>query len=84
MAMLEPLQLLATMARVTKHLGLTATVSTTFYDAYHIARALSTLDHISGGRAGWNIVTTGNPFEARNNGLDGLKQRVSRYDMPTK
>lgn len=80
MVMLEPLQLLALMARVTSRLGLTATVSTTFYDAYHIARAFATLDHISGGRAGWNIVTTGNPVEARNHGLDGLKARVSRYD----
>jgi len=80
MAMLEPLQLLSLVARVTKHLGLTATVSTTFYDAYHIARALATLDHISDGRAGWNIVTTGNPSEAANHGLEGLKARVSRYD----
>ena len=79
MAMLEPLQLLAIMARVTSRIGLTATVSTTFYDAYHIARTFATLDHISGGRAGWNIVTTGNASEARNHGLD-LKARVSRYD----
>jgi FMN-dependent oxidoreductase (nitrilotriacetate monooxygenase family) len=80
MAMLEPLQLLSIMARVTQKIGLTATVSTTFYDAYHIARTFATLDHISGGRAGWNIVTTGNPSEAKNHGLDGLKERVSRYD----
>ena len=79
MAMLEPLQLLAIMARVTSKIGLTATVSTTFYDAYHIARTFATLDHISGGRAGWNIVTTGNSSEARNHGVD-LKERVSRYD----
>lgn len=79
MAMLEPLQLLAIMARVTSRIGLTATVSTTFYDAYHIARTFATLDHISGGRAGWNIVTTGNATEARNHGLD-LKERGSRYD----
>lgn len=80
MAMLDPMQLLAAMARVTEHLGLTATISTTFYDPYHIARAAATLDHISQGRAGWNIVTTGNPAEARNHGLAGLKQRLSRYD----
>lgn len=80
MVMLEPLQLLSAMARVTKHLGLTATMSTSFYDPYHIARAFSTLDHISGGRAGWNIVTTGNVSEARNHGISELKQRVSRYD----
>jgi FMN-dependent oxidoreductase (nitrilotriacetate monooxygenase family) len=80
MAMLEPMQLLAAMARVTKHLGLTATMSTTFYDAYHIARAFATLDHISQGRAGWNVVTTGNASEARNHGLSALKLRASRYD----
>jgi FMN-dependent oxidoreductase (nitrilotriacetate monooxygenase family) len=80
MAMLEPTQLLAAMARVTKHLGLAATMSTSFYDPYHIARAFSTLDHISGGRAGWNIVTTGNAAEARNHGLGELKLRASRYD----
>jgi FMN-dependent oxidoreductase (nitrilotriacetate monooxygenase family) len=80
MAMLDPLQLLAGMARVTKHLGLTATMSTSFYDPYHIARSFATLDHISRGRAGWNIVTTGNPAEARNHGLDELKLRASRYD----
>jgi FMN-dependent oxidoreductase (nitrilotriacetate monooxygenase family) len=81
MAMLDPLQLLATMARATRHIGLTATLSTTFFNAYHIARAFATLDHISGGRAGWNIVTTGNPAEASNHGLGGLKERVSRYDF---
>jgi FMN-dependent oxidoreductase (nitrilotriacetate monooxygenase family) len=81
MVMLDPLQLLAAMARVTRHIGLTATLSTTFYHAYHIARAFATLDHISGGRAGWNIVTSGNPAEAANHGMDGLKERVSRYDL---
>ena len=79
MAMLDPMQLLSAMARVTTHLGLTATISTSFYDAFHIARSLATLDHISNGRAGWNIVTTGNPAEASNHGID-LKLRGSRYD----
>lgn len=79
MAMLDPLQLLSSMARVTSHLGLTATISTSLYDAFHISRSLATLDHISNGRAGWNIVTTGNPAEARNHGFD-LKLRGSRYD----
>ena len=80
MVMLDPMQLLAAMARVTKHLGLTATMSTSFYHAYHIARTFASLDHISGGRAGWNIVTSGNPAEAANFGLDTLEERVSRYD----
>ena len=60
----------------------TATLSTSFYHAYHIARAFATLDHISHGRAGWNIVTSGHPAEARNYGfMDGLKDRESRYDF---
>jgi FMN-dependent oxidoreductase (nitrilotriacetate monooxygenase family) len=80
MVMLDPMQLLATMARVTRHIGLTATLSTSFYHAYHLARTFATLDHISGGRAGWNIVTSGNAAEAMNHGADGLPERVSRYD----
>jgi FMN-dependent oxidoreductase (nitrilotriacetate monooxygenase family) len=80
MVMLDPMQVLTAMARVTRHVGVTATLSTSFYHAYHIARAFASLDHISGGRAGWNIVTSGNPAEALNNGLDALRQRDSRYD----
>jgi FMN-dependent oxidoreductase (nitrilotriacetate monooxygenase family) len=69
------------MARATKHIGVTATLSTSFYHAYHIARAFASLDHISHGRAGWNIVTSGNPAEAKNNGMDALKIREQRYDF---
>jgi FMN-dependent oxidoreductase (nitrilotriacetate monooxygenase family) len=81
MVMLDPMLLCACMARATKHLGVTATLSTTFFNPYHIARAFASLDHISGGRAGWNIVTSGNPAEARNHGLDGLPERGDRYDF---
>jgi FMN-dependent oxidoreductase (nitrilotriacetate monooxygenase family) len=80
MAMLDPIQLLAAMARVTKHIGLTATLSTSLYPPYHIARTFATLDHISGGRAGWNIVTSAQSTEAKNYGMEGLMERVSRYD----
>jgi FMN-dependent oxidoreductase (nitrilotriacetate monooxygenase family) len=80
MVMLDPLQLCACMARATKHIGVTATLSTSFYNPYHIARAFASLDHISGGRAGWNIVTSGNAAEAKNMGLDGLPERGDRYD----
>jgi FMN-dependent oxidoreductase (nitrilotriacetate monooxygenase family) len=80
MVMLDPLQLVACMARVTKHIGVTATLSTSFHNHYHIARAFASLDHISGGRAGWNIVTSGNPAEARNYGQDALQERTDRYD----
>ena len=54
---LEPILTLASVAAHTKRIGLIATASTTFYDPYNLARLFSTLDHLSGGRAGWNIVT---------------------------
>src|SRR5262245_63971799 len=54
----EPFTLLSALAVATEHLGLMATGSTTFDAPYHIARRFASLDHISGGRAGWNIVTT--------------------------
>src|SRR5688572_877442 len=66
----EPLTLLAALAGVTERIGLVATASTTFDAPYHIARRFASLDHISGGRAGWNIVTTSNPDAALNFGLD--------------
>ena len=80
MFLLEPLQLLAAMARVTRHLGLAATMSTAFYHPFHIARAFATLDHISGGRAAWNVVTSANDREAQNFGLEKLMERGLRYD----
>ena len=79
--MLEPTQLLATMARVTSNLGLAATMSTTFYTPFHIARSFSTLDHISKGRAGWNVVTSAMDREAKNNGLSKLLEKDQRYDQ---
>lgn len=78
--LLEPIQILSAMARVTKHLGLAATMSTSFYHPYHIARAFATLDHISGGRAGWNVVTSTNDREAQNFGIDKLMDKAQRYD----
>jgi FMN-dependent oxidoreductase (nitrilotriacetate monooxygenase family) len=81
MAMLEPLQTLAVMGRVTKHLGLAATLSTTFNHAYQIARQFATLDHFSKGRASWNIVTSAQPAEARCLGLDQLPDKELRYDQ---
>lgn len=80
MVMLDPLQVLAAVARVTKHIGLAATMSTSLYPPYHIARAFASLDHISGGRAGWNIVTSSHPAEANNFGMSELGSRGSRYD----
>ena len=62
----EPFTLLSALAMVTEHLGLIATGSTTFDAPYHVARRFASLDHLSGGRAGWNIVTTSNPDAAPN------------------
>ncbi|MEV4392611.1 LLM class flavin-dependent oxidoreductase [Nonomuraea sp. NPDC049607] len=67
---LEPLTLLAALASVTDHIGLIATVSTTYNEPFHVARKFASLDHISGGRAGWNIVTSASEAEALNFGVE--------------
>jgi FMN-dependent oxidoreductase (nitrilotriacetate monooxygenase family) len=75
----EPFTLLSALAVVTEHLGLVATGSTTFDEPYHVARRFASLDHISGGRAGWNIVTTSNPDAALNFGLEDHMEHGERY-----
>jgi len=75
----EPFTLLSALAMVTEHIGLVATGSTTFDAPYHVARRFASLDHISGGRAGWNIVTTSNPDAALNFGLDEHVEHGERY-----
>src|ERR1700753_401756 len=75
----EPFTLLSALAGATDHIGLVATASTTFDAPYHIARRFASLDHISGGRAGWNIVTTSNPDAALNFGLDDHMEHAERY-----
>jgi FMN-dependent oxidoreductase (nitrilotriacetate monooxygenase family) len=75
----EPFTLLSALAAVTERIGLVATASTTFDQPYHVARRFASLDHISGGRAGWNIVTTSNPDAARNFGLDDHVEHGERY-----
>jgi FMN-dependent oxidoreductase (nitrilotriacetate monooxygenase family) len=77
---LDPLVVLSLIAGATKHLGLGATISTTYTQPYSLARALATLDHISGGRAAWNIVTSFQEAEARNFGLTEQLSRDERYD----
>ncbi|SOC45303.1 FMN-dependent oxidoreductase (nitrilotriacetate monooxygenase family) [Rhizobium subbaraonis] len=67
-ARLEPLTLLSAVAGATRHIGLGATVSTTYSDPFTVARLFASLDHISGGRAAWNAVTTANPAAAANFG----------------
>ncbi|MEH2066442.1 MAG: LLM class flavin-dependent oxidoreductase [Nostoc sp.] len=75
----EPFTLLSALASVTEHIGLVATASTTYDQSYHIARRFASLDHISGGRAGWNIVTTSNPDAAMNFGLEEEVEHDERY-----
>jgi alkanesulfonate monooxygenase len=75
----EPFTLLSALATVTERLGLIATGSTTFDMPFHIARRFASLDHISEGRAGWNIVTTSNPDAALNFGLDEHMEHGERY-----
>ncbi|MEX2969665.1 LLM class flavin-dependent oxidoreductase [Streptomyces sp. C184] len=76
----EPLTLLSALATVTERIGLIATVSTTFNEPFHTARKFASLDHLSGGRAGWNIVTSGTVDEARNFGQDEHLEHSLRYD----
>jgi alkanesulfonate monooxygenase len=75
----EPFTLLSALAAVTERIGLMATASTTYDEPYHIARRFASLDHISGGRAGWNIVTTANPDAALNFGLEEDIDHDERY-----
>lgn len=75
----DPLTLLPALAMATRHLGLIATASSTFEPAYTIARRFASLDHISEGRAGWNLVTTSNPDAALNFGLDDQMPHAERY-----
>ncbi|MEU6549980.1 LLM class flavin-dependent oxidoreductase [Streptomyces sp. NPDC046915] len=76
---LEPLTLLTALATATEHLGLIATASTSYNSPYNLARKFASLDIISGGRAGWNIVTTAGAEAARNFGLDAEPAHAERY-----
>ncbi|MEL4071529.1 LLM class flavin-dependent oxidoreductase [Ochrobactrum sp. GPK 3] len=75
----EPFTLLSALAAVTDKIGLAATASTTFDEPYHIARRFASLDHISQGRAAWNIVTTSNPDAALNFGKEEHLVHDERY-----
>jgi FMN-dependent oxidoreductase (nitrilotriacetate monooxygenase family) len=76
---LEPLTVLAALARATERIGLVTTVSSTFHTPYHAARMLASLDHVSGGRIGWNVVTSMSDDEARNHGMAALPPHAARY-----
>ena len=77
---LDPTPILATIAGATEHLGLAATASTTYLEPFTVARSFATLDHLSGGRAAWNVVTSFQDAEARNFGRAEHIDRARRYD----
>jgi FMN-dependent oxidoreductase (nitrilotriacetate monooxygenase family) len=77
---LEPLTALAAVAGATEFIGLGGTATTSFNEPYKLARQFASLDHVSGGRAAWNVVTTANNYAARNFGLDKLPPHGARYE----
>jgi FMN-dependent oxidoreductase (nitrilotriacetate monooxygenase family) len=79
----EPLTLLSALAGVTDRIGLIATASTTYNEPYHLARKFASLDHLSAGRAGWNIVTSAGADEARNFNRDARPDHERRYERAT-
>jgi FMN-dependent oxidoreductase (nitrilotriacetate monooxygenase family) len=77
----DPAPLAVLMAAATSRIGVVATLSTSFYPPFLLARLCSTVDHIAGGRFGWNIVTSTDTGEARNYGLDKMPEHDLRYDI---
>ena len=75
----EPITLLSALASVTENIGLVATGSTTYDEPFHVARRFASLDHISNGRAGWNVVTTSNPHASMNFGREEHMEHADRY-----
>ena len=75
----EPITLLSALASVTTNIGLVATGSTTYDEPFHVARRFASLDHISNGRAGWNVVTTSNPHASMNFGREEHMEHADRY-----
>lgn len=76
----EPFTLLSALSAVTERIGLTATVSTTYNEPFHLARKFASLDHLSGGRAGWNLVTSATEAEALNFNRDKHMEHTLRYE----
>jgi alkanesulfonate monooxygenase len=76
----EPLTLLSALSAVTEHIGLAATVSTTYNEPYHIARKFASLDYLSDGRAGWNVVTSASDAEAFNFNRTAQMDHSLRYE----
>lgn len=76
----EPISLLSALAAQTSRIGLVSTASTSYNEPFGLARTFLSLDHLSGGRAGWNLVTSASPIEAANFGATGLKPHADRYE----
>ncbi|MGI4812450.1 MAG: LLM class flavin-dependent oxidoreductase [Janthinobacterium lividum] len=76
----DPLMLLASLATVTERIGLVATVSASYLPPFHLARKFASLDHLSHGRTGWNLVTSGTDWEARNFGFEHQLSHAVRYE----
>ncbi|HWP25822.1 MAG TPA: LLM class flavin-dependent oxidoreductase [Xanthobacteraceae bacterium] len=76
----EPITLIAALAAVTERIGLVCTATTSYNEPFHIARKFASLDHISGGRVGWNLVTSGMAVEAYNFGRDAHYGHAERYE----
>ena len=80
MVFFDPFTLMAGLAALTSHIGLVATATTSYNEPYTLARRLASLDHMSNGRAGWNVVTSSNKAEAWNYGLDAHPAHDYRYE----
>lgn len=76
----DPVVLAPLLAAATSRIGIIATASTSFYPPYLLARRFATLDHVSHGRAGWNVVTSSEDRAAQNHGFDGLPPHDERYE----
>ena len=76
----EPTTMLSAVSMVVKNIGVVATATTTFDEPWHVARRFASMDHVSGGRAGWNLVTASNPGDALNFGMDAHMARPDRYE----
>jgi FMN-dependent oxidoreductase (nitrilotriacetate monooxygenase family) len=76
----DPVIIVSALAAATQRIGLAYTISTSYHHPFNVARTLGTLDHLSGGRAAWNVVTSHEDAEARNFGQDEQRERSDRYD----
>src|SRR5262249_50352961 len=80
---IEPITLLGALAAVSSHIGLVATATTTYLEPFHVARMFASLDQLSGGRSGWNLVTSSAPAEAYNLSHAAHAAHPARYERPT-